>query len=528
MLATLLNQADTQLTQFSPSTIDQYLQRRYGPLIKYLVTIIFIIQMVFYNAVVLYLPSMALQTILNLSKFYSILLIGAMCVLYSAIGGLKAVVWTDFFQAFLMYSAIIIVGAVGTYEAGGFGQVFKMAAEGGRLDLGYGFFSTDLTTRHTLMGLLFASTFKHIYLVGVNQVQMQRALSLPSLKQGQYAFIFCGIFTALINMLCTYMGFVMYSTYQSCDPFLAGEIPRRDSLIVHYVANRFARFPGLRGIFVAGIFSATLSTLSSFANSMAALALEDFIKPMLRLCGRQELSGSTNTWLAKLLATLFGFVCVMAAYLVDRANSRLLQATTTMFGAIGVPFVASFALGIFTQFTNTLGILAGFVVTLSLGTYITIYQTFFMPPLQPTRPVYYSNQCERVFNMSSPADTLPPLMDVFGEAQLEFLPHVEPPFSIERISYIQLAGIQFVLMILIASVVSLLTGGWKQVIKNEYLIGIMQHDQSFSVEKKTDAGSTGAGSVPDCAADQEVPSKDPASNRKRKFGVVNRGFASEK
>lgn len=507
----------------------KYLRQRYSPLIKYLVTTIFIIQMIFYNAVVLYLPSLALQTILNLSKFYSILVIGIMCVVYSAIGGIKAVVWTDFFQAALMYTAIIVVGAVGTYEAGGFGQVIEKAAQGGRLQLSDDFFGFDLTTRHTLMGFVFASTFKQIYLVGLNQVQIQRALSLPSLKHGQYAFIFCSVFTALINVLATYMGFVMYSTYQSCDPYLAHEIPRRDSLIVHYVANRFARIPGLRGIFVAGIFSATLSTLSSFANSMAALALEDFIKPIIRKCGRPEPSGQTLTWIAKVLATLFGFICVLTAYLVERANSRLLQATTTMFGAIGVPFVAAFALGIYTQFTNTLGILVGFAVTLSLGCYVTIYQTFFMPPLQPTMPVYYNDKCEGVFNMSISSDTLPPLTEIFGGSELFFLAPVKPPFSIEQISYIQLAGIQFVLMIVVASVASLISGGWRQVIDNRYLASVIHHDRLFDTEKQhtnqETSSSTNSDCMPNCGeGDQDGSSKDSASYRKRKYGVINRGF----
>lgn len=489
-----------------------------------MVTVIFIIQMIFYNAVILYVPSMALQTILNLSKFYSILLIGAMCVLYSAIGGIKAVVWTDLCQAGLMYSAVLIVGAVGTYQAGGFGQMFEKASEGHRLELGEKFFSTDLTTRHTLMGLLFASTIKHVFLVGVNQVQMQRTLSLPSLKQGQYAFILCSILTGLINLLCSYMGLVIYSTYQSCDPYLAGEIPRRDSLIVHYVANRFEQLPGLRGIFVAGIFSATLSSLSSFANSMAALALQDFIKPLWRLCGRKELSGTTTTWLAKLLATLFGFICVVTAYLVDRANSRLLQATTTMFGAIGVPCVASFALGIFTQFANTIGILVGLLATFTLGTYVTIYQVFYSPALEPTMPVYYDTKCAQVFNMSSKSDILSPISELFESINFA---QVKQPFRIEEISYIQLAGVQFILMILIASFVSLLTGGWNQVINNEYLIGMVQHDRSFDIKKgrARDIESTTSDSVPDCD-DDDGSSKGSMSKRKRKYGVVNRGFES--
>lgn len=480
---------------------------------------------------------MALQAILGVPKFYSILIIGLMCVFYSAIGGLKAVVWTDLFQASMMYAAIIIVGIIGTLEAGGFLKVIENANKGGRLDLD-GFFNFDLTTRHTIYGVLFGSTIKHVYLVGVNQVQIQRALSLPNLKQAQYSFIFCSIFTALISLLSTYMGLVMYSAYKSCDPYLANEIPRRDAIIVHYVANRLKNVPGLRGIFVAGIFSATLSTLSSFSNSMAALAIEDFIKPILFKINHNnrsyQLEDSSMTWLAKIFATSFGLVCVIVAYIIDKANSRLLQATTTLFGAIGVPFLASFALGIFTRYTNKLGILAGFLTTLTFGTYITIYQTFFSPSLQPSRPVYYNEQCALVFNMTVSPNSLPELEEVFAETQLSHWQIVKPIFNINQISYMTLPAIQFILTILVASLVSILTGGLKQDVDEKYLVAAIHRKKiqpiidsrsasinSNNINKKSNNNNSNN------RTENELDSSGDDSldeGRRRKLGVSNKVF----
>uniref|UniRef100_A0A6G1SGX8 Putative sodium-dependent multivitamin transporter n=1 Tax=Aceria tosichella TaxID=561515 RepID=A0A6G1SGX8_9ACAR len=462
----------------------KYLHKRYGLTIKYIVTVVFMLQMIFYNAVVLYLPSMALGGTLGVPRFYSILLLGITCIIYSGIGGVKAVIWSDLFQAVLMFAALFVVGLLGTLDAGGFQEVLHQAKEGGRLDL-TGFFNLDLTTRHTLLGIVIGSTIKHVYLVGVNQVQIQRALSLATLRQGQLAFCFCSLCGALVILMASYLGAVIAAAYRSCDPFISGDIARRDAILVHYVAHRLAVIPGLRGIFVAGIFSATLSTLSSFANSMAALALEDFVRPIMRTMKIKRLSDTDTTWLAKLLATLFGIACVLTAYLIEKANSRLLQATTTMFGAIGVPFLASFALGIFTRFVNTTGILAGFAVTLSLGSYITIYQTFFRRPLEPLMPVYYSEQCERVFNMTLTSDEL--------TYEPSFLPLYKSftSFSVDQISYMMLPTVQFVLMILVTSLVSILTGGLNQEVDDEYLISFMQRGSGKKLGSSDSVSSGG-------------------------------------
>lgn len=490
-------------------------------------TVVFAVQMIFYNSVVLYLPAMALHSLLNISKFYSILIIGLMCVVYSAFGGLKAVVWTDFFQAFMMYTSILAVAVIGTLEAGGIGQVFQIAHEGGRTDMD-DFFSFDLTTRHTFFGIIVASTIKHVYLVGVNQVQIQRAMSLPSLRLGQHSFTLCSVFMALINLIATYLGFVLYSAYRSCDPYLADEIQRRDAILVHYIANRLSSVPGLRGLFVAGIFSATLSTLSSFANSMAALALEDFVRPVTRRLTSKELTERSATVLAKALATIFGLTCVLVAFVMDKANSRMLQATTTMFGALGVPFLAAFFMGIYTRFTNTTGLVCAFLVTLSLGSYITIYQTFYYG-LAPSMPVYYDQQCARVFNMTMSPKSLPPLSDVFEN--LQKLPSAKQAFHIESISYMTLHVIQFALTIIIAAVVSLLTGGWNQVVDERCLSDLLRSSEDDSKDIPHSTGDKNQSRLKNnltvcCDLDKEEQDAknktfDSLVYRKRKLGLGN-------
>lgn len=92
------------------------------------------VQMIFYMAIVLYAPALALSAVTGTSKWTSIISVGAVCTVYCTIGGIKAVLWTDVFQSFLMFLAMIIIIIKGTADVGGVGQVLERAINGSRLE----------------------------------------------------------------------------------------------------------------------------------------------------------------------------------------------------------------------------------------------------------------------------------------------------------------------------------------------------------------------------------------------------------
>lgn len=91
--------------------------------------------MIMYMGIVLYAPALALEALTGLNKNWSILLVGLVCIFYSTIGGMKAVVFTDVFQSILMYAAVLAIIISGTIFAGGFPEIFRAADEGGRLEI---------------------------------------------------------------------------------------------------------------------------------------------------------------------------------------------------------------------------------------------------------------------------------------------------------------------------------------------------------------------------------------------------------
>lgn len=91
--------------------------------------------MIMYMGIVLYAPGLALEALTGLNKSWSILLVGAVCVFYSTVGGMKAVVFTDVFQSILMYGAVLAIVISGTIYAGGFPEIFRAASDGDRLEI---------------------------------------------------------------------------------------------------------------------------------------------------------------------------------------------------------------------------------------------------------------------------------------------------------------------------------------------------------------------------------------------------------
>ena len=112
----------------------QYLERRFGKMIRLVASGANFLKLILYTGIVLYAPSLAFETATGLSSTMSILLIGLICMFYSTIGGIKAVLITDVFQGLLMYTALFCVLGVGASELeGGLSSVWELAKRDGRI-----------------------------------------------------------------------------------------------------------------------------------------------------------------------------------------------------------------------------------------------------------------------------------------------------------------------------------------------------------------------------------------------------------
>ena len=335
----------------------------------------------FKTGIVVYAPALALSAVTGLSKEGAIFAVGLVCTFYSSLGGIKAVLVTDVFQSMLMFASIgsVIVG--GCLHMDGLGDIFTLAED----RLNFFDFNPDPTVRHTFWTQMIGGTFIFLSIYAVNQAQVQRLLATRSLKQAQLSLWIQWPILTLLSLTTSFAGLVIFAYYKGCDPLKLNRIGKGDQLLPLFVVDTMKDYPGLSGLFISGIFSGSLSTVSSAINSLAAVTMEDYVKPFLSVNENYE------TMFLKLLAMFYGLSCILLTYIVEYLGPGVLQASLTIFGVVGGPLLGLFSLGMMTLRANQKGALVGFLTSLAFLLWIGFGQP--KPPIQPLPTFANETEC---------------------------------------------------------------------------------------------------------------------------------------
>ncbi|VVC93757.1 unnamed protein product [Leptidea sinapis] len=333
----------------------EYLRLRFNQNVRLLGSLIFILKMMLYIPIVIYVPALAFSQVC------------IVCIFYTTLGGIKAVVWTDTLQTILMYFGVIFVLVYGTWRLGGFSEVMRISKEGDRLD----FFNMDPdpTIRHTFWTTVVGNYFSWLASCSVNQAMVQRCLALSSLRRARITIFIMAAGIYIIVSLCCYTGLVIYATFATCDPLTTGAIKKSDQLLPYFVMSITGSIPALPGIFMSGVFSAALSTMSTGLNSMCGVIFEDLIRPAYR----KPISEKTASLIMKLIVVVIGAACVTLVFLVEHMGA-LIQAGKSLAGITAGSLLGLFTMGLFLPWVNATGALAGglsstlLVGWISLGT----------------------------------------------------------------------------------------------------------------------------------------------------------------
>lgn len=349
------------------TSVYEYLGMRFGNLARLAASIVYSLQMILYMGIVLFAPALALEAVTGLDKTLSILVMGFVCTFYSTLGGMKAVVFTDVFQSLLMFVAIFSVIIRAGIDAGNLGTIWETAEKGGRIE--FLNFDPDPTTRHTWWGLIIGGGITYMSLYGVNQTQIQRMQTLKSLKDSQKTIWLNVPILSLLSLSTSFSGLSIYYMYRDCDPILEGRISSRDQLMPLFVIDTMGHIPALAGLFVSGIFSASLSTVSASLNALAAVTLQDYIKPLYLNVTKRPLEESVTTLTTKVTAFVYGLICIGLAFVAEYLGG-VLQAALTIFGVVGGPLLGLFTLGMVFPRANQKGSVGGLLVGLAMSFWV--------------------------------------------------------------------------------------------------------------------------------------------------------------
>lgn len=337
-------------------TAYQFLEERFSLPVRLLASGLFIFRVLLWLAAATYAPALALEKVTGMPLWITILASGVLTTLYTALGGMRAVIWTDVMQLIVLFGGqlMIVFVALGKIP-GGLGGVWDTAIADHRMDLSLSF---SLSERVNLGAVLIAGAFLHLVQMATDQVSVQRYLSAGSLKESQRSLWIKLWFVLPVLVLFYGTGLVLYAFYKvHGDPMTAGLIAKEDQILPYFVVTQLPA--GLPGLLIAAIYAASMSTISAGLNSLASATVVDFKQRLSNApAGTQQQQVGSARW----ITVGYGALVVCLAFLVDLMPGNLVESVNTVIGLIGGPLLGLFFLGMFTKRATTRGALYGCLV----------------------------------------------------------------------------------------------------------------------------------------------------------------------
>lgn len=250
------------------------LRQRSGPHVRGVASALFMVTRTLCDGLRLYLAALVMQFMFDCSLSTAVISLGIATVIYTVIGGIKAVVWTDAIQfAVYMLGALIAFVLLGQQVDGGLAQTFSTEAMQERLRIfDFGF---DLSSPYTFWAGLIGGAVLSIGSHGVDQLIVQRYLCARSQRDAQKALLWSGPVVLVQFAIFLLLGLGLSAFYAQHPP--SEEFTKGDQVLAHFIVHHLP--VGLVGIVLGAVFSAAMSTLSSSLSASASALVNDFILP---------------------------------------------------------------------------------------------------------------------------------------------------------------------------------------------------------------------------------------------------------
>ena len=267
----------------SVTTVYEYLGRRFGTSTRTTATILFFASRIVGSGIRLLAAAIAISALFDWSLPFVIIGVAGMAVAYTTFGGIKAIIWTDAVQAIVfLLGGAVAVGFLFYSIPGSWSENLTTAYDAGKLHT----FTWDWNPNNqkAFWVLLIHATVMNMAALGTDQDLTQRMLTCPDLRRGQRSLIFNTFVGLPVVCLFLLVGTLLYVYYQSAAGAADTDAASQgQSIFPHFIATAFPSGYGLRGLLVAGIFAAAMSSLDSALGALSSTAVTDiyrvFIKP---------------------------------------------------------------------------------------------------------------------------------------------------------------------------------------------------------------------------------------------------------
>ena len=360
-------------------TIPEFVEQRYSSELKTILAVFWIALYIFVNlASVLYLGGLALQTILGVNMIHAIIGLALFAVAYSLYGGLSAVAWTDIIQVLVL----ILGGLVTTYLAldtasGGQGFIKGLnsiyAAVPERFDMILEKSNPEYMNLPGVGVLIGGMWIANLYYWGFNQYIIQRTLAAKSLEESQKGILFAAGLKMIIPLIVVIPGIAAYVIIN--DPSLMEKLGESGMTNLPSLAQADKAYPwlmqflptGLKGVAVAALAAAIVSSLASMLNSTATIFTMDIYKQLINKNANESKTvnvGRLSAFIALIIAT------IMAPLLggIDQAFQFIQEYT----GIVSPGILSVFVLGLFWKKSSNKGAVYGALASIPIALFFKV------------------------------------------------------------------------------------------------------------------------------------------------------------
>lgn len=339
----------------SPSAYT-YLEVRFGPWAKYYASAMYLFTQLMRTGTILFLLALTLNIISGWDMVTVIIITGLSVMIYAMLGGIQAVIWTDAIQGIILISGAVLTLIIILFSMPeGPGQVFSIASENNKFSLGS--FGSSLN-ESTFWVVLVYGLFINLQNFGIDQNYIQRYLTASSDKEAKKSALWGGLIYIPVSAIFLLLGTALFSYYKGNTGMLPDNF-QADRILPFFIVHNLPA--GVKGILIASIFAAGMSTISTSVNSSATVILNDYFKNKKQTEGK----GKREMKILYISSLVFSLISIGIAMAMIGVQSAL-EAWWKMASVFSGGMLGLFLLGFFTKNTGNraaaAGVLSGIII----------------------------------------------------------------------------------------------------------------------------------------------------------------------
>jgi len=369
-------------------SVYEYLEQRYGLTLRLVGSGLYILWRTGWMGAALYVPCLAVQgaTGNQLNITWMIIVLGSVVTIYTMLGGMRAVIWTDVIQFCIMFTGVAAtLWFIRSHIPGGFAEIFDLAHKAEMVDFQAeipGFAEAGLwekihlyfTTEVTLIGMVAMVLLSRMTGFTADQVAVQRMQTSQNLPYARKSLLVMAVADWIWMLVLGVVGLALYSFYQY--EVLPGGM-QNDQILPYFIATMFP--VGLTGLVIAAIFAASLSSVDAAINANTSVFMVDFYNRLV--LGRQQPlknpspeESRRQLFVSRLANLGIGILMILISVNVGRLG-EIYQSANKILGAFFGPLFGIFVLGMFTRRAHSRGVAIGIVAGLITSFYISFFSS---------------------------------------------------------------------------------------------------------------------------------------------------------